>query len=203
MLIVKNNAGESTQINALKKFTIAKEKALQITITAKVDGLTDGKCATISFGDLNATFEITSNEYSEYTLYVDNTESEKDVSVKYYISMLETSGTLIIDNITVTSLNNLDSANSEYPDGDTDTVKFVTTSQSETEEKEETKTDDLTAEEEDNTLEIFLAVLSSLLLVGAIIFAVLYTRFKAIHKPRKQREKNLVSGTDDGQKGFV
>jgi len=204
VLIVKNNAGESTQINALKKFTIAKEKALQITITAKVEGLTDGKCATISFGDLNAAFEITSNEYKEYTLYIDNTESDKASTVKYYISMLETAGTLVIDNITVTSLNNLDSANSEYPDGDTDTVKFVTTNQSETEEeKEETKTDDLTAEEEDNTLEIFLAVLSSLLLVAAIIFAVLYTRFKALHKPRKQREKNIVSGTDDGQKGFV
>lgn len=203
VLVIRNNAGECTQLNALKSFTVAKEKALQITITARVEGLTEGKSATISFGDLNAIFEIKNNEFAEYTLYIDNTTAETASTVKYYISMLDTAGTLVVDNITVTSLSNLNEAESKYPDGDTETVKFVkTTATSDEKEKEETK-DDLTAEEENNTLEIFLAVFSSLILVGSIIFAIAYTRFKALHKPRKRAEKNLVSGTDDGEKGFI
>ena len=48
-----------------------------------------------------------------------------------------------------------------------------------------------------------MAVFSSLLLVAAIVFAVAYTRFKALHKPRKKGEKNWVSETDNGEKGFV
>ena len=204
VLVIKNNAGESTQINSIKSFTVAKSKALQLTITARVEGLTEGKYATISFGDLDASFEVKSNEFTEYTLYIDNTESDKASLVKYYISMLETAGTLVIDNVTVTSLNNLDSAESTYPDGDTETVKFVkTTLSSETEEEKEETKDDLTAEDENNALEIFLAVFSSLLLVASIAFALVYTRVKALHKPRKRREKNLVNETDDGQKGFV
>ena len=203
VLIIKNDAGECTQLDALKSFTVEKSKALQITITARVEGLSEGKFATISFGDLNAVFEIKNNEFTEYTLYVDNIDAEIASIVKYYISMLDTAGTLVVDNITVTSLTNLNDAESKYPDGDTETVKFVKTTTSKTEdEKEETK-DDLTAEEENNTLEIFLAVFSSLLLAASIVFAIAYTRFKALHKPRKRAEKNLVSETDDGQRGFI
>ena len=204
VLVVRNAAGQSIQLNALKSFTVAKQKALQITFTAKVEGLTAGKAATVSFGNLNASFDIKNSEFTEYTLYVDNLEAEVSTIVKYYISMLDTAGTLVIDNIKVSSLTSLSSAESTYPDGDTETVKFVKTTASKT-ATEETKenTDDLTPEDENNTLEIFLAVFSSLLLAAAVVFAVAYTRFKSLHKPRKKGEKNLVAGTDDGQKGFI
>jgi len=205
VLLIKNNAGESTKLEAMKKFTLAKSKYMTVKIVARAEGLSEGKAANITFTSLNTSFDITNSEFTEYILYIDNSASDKSATIDYVISLLDSAGTVIIDSISIESPENLDSAKKQYPDGDTDTVKFVVANANETsnETEEEKDTEPLEVEEEDKTLEIFLAIFSSLLLVAAIVFAIVYTRVKALRKPRKANEKNKVKETDDGQKGFV
>lgn len=207
VLIIKNNAGEYTEIEALKKFTVEKSKYMLITITARVEGLTNGKSATINFKSLNKTFEVTSDEFVEYKLYVDNYSSTSASTIKYAFALLNSAGTLIVDSVKAESLTSISSAQSEYPNGDTATVKFVTTSEAlkdqAKDEKNKADADALEIENEDNTLEIFLAIFSSLLLVAAIIFAIVFVRVKKLNLHRKKSQKNKVSETDNGEKGFV
>ena len=205
VLVIQNDAGESTQLEASKKFTLSTKKYMKITVIARAEGLSEGKSANITFTSLNKSFDITDSEFKEYVLYVDNSKSENSATIDYVISLLDSAGTVVIDSISIESPENLDNAKSEYPDGDTDTVKFTVANVSEETEKEDEKDkeNDLELEEENKTLEIFMAVLSSLLLVAAIVFAIVYTRIKAIKRPRKHHEKNKVKETDDGQKGFV
>jgi len=67
-----------------------------------------------------------------------------------------------------------------------------------------TEEEDEITEDKNRTLEILMAVLSSLLLVAAIVFAIVFTRLKAIKKPKKDNKSNKVSATvDDSQKGFI
>ena len=203
VLVIKNDANESTKLEAMKKFTVAKSKFLKITIIARAEGLTAGKTATISFGALNKTFNINSSEYTEYVLYVDNSNSDVATTVQYELALLDSAGTFIIDSISIESPSSISSVQSEYPDGDTDTVKFATIGAPD--EKEEDKEDDdaTELEIEDKTLEIFFAVFASLLLVAAIVFAIVFTRYKALRKPRRKAERSKVKETDDGQKGFI
>lgn len=207
VLVVKNDAGESTKLKALRTFTLAGKKYMKITIVARVEGLNEGACANITFTSLDKSFDITNTEFTEYILYVDNSESEDSEKIDYVVSLLDTAGTLIIDSINIETPQDIDEPKSQNPDGDSDTIKFAvasaTAEEKEEKDKKEEETEDLAVEEENNTLEIFLAVLSSLLLVAAIVFAIVYTRVKALRKPRKKNEKNKVKETDDGQKGFV
>lgn len=201
VLVIKNNAGESTKLEATRTFTLASKKYMKITIVARVDGLAEGKFATIDFAGLNKSFEISSSEFSEYVLYVDNSGSEDSKTINYTLSLLDTAGMLIVDSISIESPQDLSEPKSTYPDGDTDAVKFAVVNAKETDKDDEKEP--LEVEDEDHTLEIFFAVLSSLLLVVAIVFAIVYTRVKALRKPRKRNEKNKVIESDDGQKGFV
>lgn len=202
VLVIKNQAGQSTKLESIKKFAVESKKYLKITILAKATGIEEGKFASINFGSLNTTFNITNSEdYTEYTIYVDNSNGSETASIDYNFELLNSAGTLVIDSIKIESPENLDSAKSSYPDGDTDTVKFVKLNS--TDSSDDTKKDELTTEDKSNTLEIFLAVFSSILLVGAIVFALVYTRLKAKIKPRKKPEQNKVDDTNDGEKGFI
>lgn len=203
VLVIKNNAGESTKLETTRKFTLSSKKYMKITIVARVDGLSDGKFATIDFTSLDKSFEISSSEFTTYVLYVDNSASEDSKTITYSLSLLDTAGMLIVDSISIESPQDLSDAKSNYPDGDTDTVKFVVVNEDTTDEKDSDKKDSLDIEDEDNTLEIFFAVLSSLLLVVAIVFAIVYTRVKTLRRPRRRNEKNKVIESDDGKKGFV
>lgn len=203
VLVIQNEGIKSTQLEAVKKFTVAKSKYLKITIVARAEGLTAGKSATISFGDLNKTFNINTSEYTEFVLYVDNSNSDKATAVNYAISLLDSAGTVVVDSISIESPSSISSVKSEYPDGDTDTVKFATVGEPDDKKDEKEKEEALELEDEDKTLEIFFAVFASLLLVASIVFAIAFTRYKALHKPRKKSEKSKVKETDDGQKGFI
>lgn len=203
VLVIKNDAGESTKLEATRTFTLSSNKYMKITVVARVDGLADGKFATIDFTSLDKSFEISSSEFTEYILYVDNSDSDDSKTITYTLSLLDTAGLLIVDSISIESPQDLSDAKSSYPDGDTDTVKFVVVNEDITDDEEDDEKEPLEIEEEDNTLEIFFAVLSSLLLVVAIVFAIVYTRVKTLRKPRRRNEKNKVIESDDGQKGFV
>lgn len=206
VLIIKNTDGQSTKLDATKKFTVAKQKYMLITIVAKVEGLTPGKAATINFAGLNKSFSVTSSEYVEFKLYVDNKESDTATAINYSFELLDSAGTLIVDSIKIESPSDISSVKSEYKNTDTDTVKFTTTTaaaEAEKKEEEKANADEIEADDENKTLEIFLAILSSLLLVAAIIFALVFTRVKSLKKHHRKNNKNKVNEVDDGQKGFV
>lgn len=206
VFVIKNNAGESTQLKSTRTFTLGAKKYMKVTIIARVEGLAEGAAANITFTSLGKTFNITSTEFTEYILYIDNSEVDKSATIDYVISLLDTAGTLVIDSISIETPQDITEPKSQNPNGDSDTIKFAVANAAEKQEqdqKDKEKEENLTLEEEDNTLEIFLAVFSSLLLVAAIVFAIVYTRVKALRKPRKAHERNKVKETDDGQKGFV
>lgn len=202
VLVVKNGADESTKLKAVKTFMVNAESSSKIVITAKALGLTEDSTALVYFDTIDVTFEIKGSDYTEYTVYVDNSKSKESVTIGYTISLLDTEGTLIIDSINSAVENSLESIRNEYPDGDTDTVKFVTMDATE-EENENAPDVEEEKEDENNTLEILLAIFSSLLLVAALIFAIVYTRIKTIRGPKKPRVRSKVKTTDDGEKGFI
>lgn len=205
VLVIKNTAGQTTTLDSLKTFTTVKKGYSKITVIAKATNLAEGSSATITFNGTGTTFNIENEEYTEYILYIDNSTIDKTLASSYTIS-LDGAGELVIDSISISKETSLESAKSENNNGkDSDTVKFVSTA--EESETENTETEDTTEEEteDDNrTLEILMAIISSLLLVAAIVFAVIFTRLKAIKKPRKDAKINKVnSSVDDSQKGFI
>lgn len=203
VLVLKNLSGQSTSIKSIKNITTAKSTSTKITIVAKTIGIEEGKSATISFGALNKSFSINSEEYQTFTLYVDNSNSDKAIVTDYTIELLDSKGTVIIDSITFTKESSIESVKSSYNNKDTDEVKFATFGESKDKNNEKDE-NEKQAENENRTLEILMAIISSLLLVAAIIFALVITRMKAIKKPKKASSSNKVKSTiKDDEKGFI
>lgn len=202
VLVIKNTSGQSTSIKTLKTITTAKSSSTKITIVAKTIGLEEGKSAVIRFNGVDASFNINSSEYQEYVLYIDNSQSTTALTIDYTIELLDSAGTVVIDSITFAKESSIETAKSNNSGADKNLVKFVTTAEAKDEKAEdETKKE---AEKENNTLEILMAIISSLLLVAAIVFALVITRMKAIKKPRKVAKTNKVkSSSNDEQKGFI
>ncbi len=203
VLVLKNTAGQSTTLTGKQKFSLSSSSYYKLTITAKALGLTEGTSGTFKLTNVDKTFDINSTDFTTYTLYF---ATGKDaITTQTQFQLLNAEGEIIIDSVKLETLteSNFKTAIEDLEE-DTTTAKVVDlrTAKANTDNEE---VPDIT--EEDNTLEILFATLSSLLLVAALIIALVFTRIKTKKKGKKSTGKNNYkpsnSNEDNEQKGFV
>lgn len=201
VLVIKNNAGESTTIDPLQSYSLSSKSFYKFTIVAKAMNLEEGKEAKITFTNLSETISVTSSEFTTYTMYVATTD--KTLSTKFAMELLNASGTIVIDNVTLTKIEESTFESSVEALTEENTTTNAVDLRTETDEDDTDDTED-PIEEESKTLEILFATLSSLLLVVAIVFAVIFTRVNLLKgKGKKPRMKNKVKASDNDEHGFV
>lgn len=200
VLVIKNNSGESTTIDPLKSYNLSSKSFYKFTIVAKAMNLEEGKEAKITFSNISESISVASDEFTTYTMYVATTD--KTLSTKFAMELLNASGTIVIDNVALTKLEESTFKSAIEALTDEDSTTKAVDLRATTDEKTEDTEDPI--EEESKTLEILFATLSSLLLVAAIVFALVFTRVNVLKgKGKKTRMKNKVKSSDNDERGFV
>ena len=164
--------------------------------------------ATISFDNIEVSFNINTadftdsatNNYKTYTLYVATGDSS--ITLNPTISLIGAEGTLAVDSIVLEK-----SSQSVFDGLSEDTADQVIVNLTTPKEEAETETETEETEEPtktNNTLEIFFVVLSSIILVVAIIIAVVFSGTKRLpSKKREQIDAKFELDEEDDEKGFV
>ena len=208
VLILKNGTSQSTKIKSEKALVLTKTSYFKITINAKTIDVDKSKFATISFDNIEVSFNINTadftdsatNNYKTYTLYVATGDSS--ITLNPTISLIGAEGTLAVDSIVLEK-----SSKSVFDGLSEDTADQVIVNLTTPEEEAETETETEETEEPtktNNTLEIFFVVLSSIILVVAIIIAVVFSGTKRLpSKKREQIDTKFELDEEDDEKGFV
>lgn len=198
ILVIDNASGQTSEVSTIINNTLSSDKYYKIKVILMAKDLAENTTATIEFGGEVATLDLKNTEdYTEYTIYV---KTGKDTIKVSPIIKLNGEGKLFINSITTetSSSTELSTAKKDAKTNP-DTIKISDFTQTATEENEEENID---TEEESHTVEILCATLSSILLVGAIIFALVFTKIKSRKKSNTKVESNKVSIKDE-TKGFV
>ncbi len=204
VLVLKNTDGQSTTVTSKQKHSLAKKSFYKITVNAKAIGLPTGVSGTIKFTNITETFDVSQTEFTTYTLLF-ATNDKDDVTSQIQFELLNSVGELVIDSYNIESMteSNFKTALDAIEEGST-TIKAVDLRTASTSNSDEEVPD---IEDENNTLEILFATLSSLLLVLALIFALVITRVNIKRgKIKKSGGKSNYKPTDDDgneQKGFI
>lgn len=196
VLVIKNNAGQTTTTKSIESYSLSASSYYTFTIVAKAINLESGKSAQIYFDKIDSSLNISSNEFKTYTMYV---ATDTAITTNLVFELANASGEIVIDSITWATSNKSDFEKVEIED-----ESLINAVDLREEDEEETDNEDEEIEKDNNTLEILFATLSSLLLVGAIVFALVFTRVNVLKgKGKKPRMKNKVKSSDDDQHGFV
>ena len=197
ILVIDNAANQTSEIETIVNNELSADKYYKITVIVLAKDLQDGTTATIEFGDKIASLAIkNSEEFTEYTVYI---KTGKDKVTTSPVIKLNGEGKLFIDSITVASSSSSELTTARKDSRtNPDTIKVTDLSSATTGDKD----DNNESKKESHTVEILCATLSSILLVGAIIFALVFTRVKNKKKQKDKQEFNKVSSKDD-TKGFV
>jgi hypothetical protein len=196
-LVIKNANGNSTKIKPYQSYSLSASSFYKFEVVAKALNLEEGKYATLSFTELNENISITSNEFKTYTFLVATTS--KAITSEFILELIDASGEIVVDSLKLTKIDesSYKSATSAITDKDITKAVDLRSSSAKTDDEEP-------IEEESKTLEILFATLSSLLLVAAIIFALIFTRVNVLKgKGKKPRMKNKVKASDNDEHGFV
>ena len=198
VLVVKNSAGQSTTTKGNQSYTLSASSFYKFTVVAKAKSIEEGKSAKLTFANFTENLEVSSDEFKTYTFFIATTD--KAVTTDFAVELLNASGEIVVDNLTLTKIDEsaFKSGTEEIAD------KTLTIFSDLRPDSEEGDKDDEPIEKDNNTLEILFAALSSLLLVGAIVFALVFTRVNVLKgKGKKPRMKNKVKAGDDDEHGFV
>lgn len=212
VLVIKNANGEKTKVQSSKTFALTKDTFYKITITAKTLELAESKLATLGFANLSDLhFEVNTNgftsadtnDYKTYTAYVAVGSNGLTTAFE---ATLKDSGLLAIADVTFAKITETtyEKAVSSHNETNAD-EKFLDMRETSTDKNTKTDEEIKTLPADNNGLEIFFLVLSSILLVGAIVFALVATKRKknTTTYSSKKKNKSVYGKSDDSTKGFV